>query len=150
MKGAEKMRESRGKGNKSCRGCKITKKPPKDQNALAPGEGGNSKSRAKSKRLHDKWLPLHPLAASGAFYLVDTLLKHNVDINAVDKDGWTPLHLAVQAQRIDVIKLLLIKGADKTLKNKDGLTPLNLCLYYSRDTRTYELIKVLKLLPKQR
>ncbi|XP_024032855.1 ankyrin repeat domain-containing protein, chloroplastic [Morus notabilis] len=164
----------------------------------------------------DKWLPLHTLAASGAFYLVDTLLKHNVDINAVDKDGctaihkaiigkkqaitnyllresanpfvcdkdgatlmhyavrtasiqaikilllynvdmnlpdndgWTPLHLAVQARRIDVIKLLLIKGADKTLKNKDGLTPLDLCLYSGRDTRTYELIKVLKLLPKQR
>lgn len=35
-----------------------------------------------------KWLPLHTLAASGEFYLMDALLKHNVDINAVDKvDG---------------------------------------------------------------
>lgn len=164
----------------------------------------------------DKWLPLHTLAASGAFYLLDTLLKHNVDINSVDKDGWTaihkaiigkkqavtnhllrksanpflcdkdgatsmhyavrtassqaikilllynvdlnlqdndgwtPLHLAVQARRTDVVKLLLIKGADKTLKNKDGLTPLDLCLYSGRDTSTYELIKLLKLLPKPR
>lgn len=32
-----------------------------------------------------KWLPLHTLAASGEFYLVDALLKHNVDINATDK-----------------------------------------------------------------
>lgn len=32
-----------------------------------------------------KWLPLHTLAASGEFYIVDALLKHNVDINAVDK-----------------------------------------------------------------
>lgn len=29
----------------------------------------------------DKWQPLHTLAASGEFYLVDTLMKYNVDIN---------------------------------------------------------------------
>lgn len=163
-----------------------------------------------------KWLPLHTLAASGEFYLVDMLLKHNVDINATDKDGltalhkailgkkqaitnyllresanpfvrdkegatlmhyavlaassqaikilllynvdinladddgWTPLHLAVQTQRTDVIRLLLIKGADETLKNRDGLTPVDLCLYLGRALRTYELIKLLKGLPKSR
>lgn len=163
-----------------------------------------------------KWLPLHALAASGEFYLMNALLKHNVDINATDKDGltalhkaitgkkkaitdyllresanpfvrdedgatlmhyavrtaaihtikilllydvdinlqdndgWTPLHLAVQARRTDLVRLLLIKGADKTLKNQDGLTPLDLCLYSGRDTRTYELIKLLKQLPKAR
>ncbi|KAL4645615.1 hypothetical protein ACB092_02G247000 [Castanea dentata] len=162
-----------------------------------------------------KWLPLHTLAASGEFYFMNALLKHNVDINAVDKDGWTalhkaiigkkqaitnyllresanplvldkdgatlmhyavqtassqaikilllynvdinhqdndgwtPLHLAVQARRTDVVRLLLIKGANKTLKNKDGLTPLELCLYSGQDTKTYELIKLLKKLPKQ-
>ncbi|XP_071927611.1 ankyrin repeat domain-containing protein, chloroplastic-like [Coffea arabica] len=161
-----------------------------------------------------KWQPLHTLAASGEFHLVNTLLKHNVDINAMDKDGliaihkailgkkqaifnyllresanpfvrdregatlmhyavrtassqmikilllynvdinlqdndgWTPLHLAVQSRRTDVVRLLLIKGADKTLRNKDGLTPLDLCLYSGRDTRTYELIKLLKQLPR--
>ncbi|XWS29149.1 hypothetical protein CRYUN_Cryun24cG0003800 [Craigia yunnanensis] len=163
-----------------------------------------------------KWLPLHTLVASGEFYLVDALLKHNIDINAVDKncltavhkaiigkkqaitnyllresanpfvrdedgatlmhyavitastptikllllynvdinlqdnDGWTPLHLAVQGRRTDIVKLLLIRGADKMLKNKDGLTPLGLCLYSGGDTRTYELIKLLKQLPKPR
>lgn len=161
-----------------------------------------------------KWHPLHALAASGDFYLMTALLKHNVDINASDKDGlaaihkatlgnkqaifncllresanpfvldkdgatlmhyavrrassqmikilllynvdmnvqdndgWTPLHLAVQSRRTDIVRLLLIKGADKTLKNQDGLTPLDLCLYSGRDTRTYELIKLLKQLPR--
>ncbi|KAL0463749.1 UNVERIFIED_CONTAM: Ankyrin repeat domain-containing protein, chloroplastic [Sesamum latifolium] len=127
-----------------------------------------------------KWHPLHTLAASGQFYLVNALLKHNLDINVPDKDGltaihkailgkkqaifnfllresanpfirdndgWTPLHLAVQSRRTDVVRLLLIKGADKTLKNRDGLTPLDLCLYSGRDTRTYELIKLLKRFP---
>lgn len=163
-----------------------------------------------------KWKPLHTLAASGEFYLLGALLKHNIDINVPDKDGltalhkatlgkkqaifnfllresanpfirdkegatlmhyavhtassqmikvlllynvdinlqdnygWTPLHLAMQSRRTDIVRLLLIKGADKTLKNRDGLTPLDLCLYSGRDTRTYELIKLIKLLPKRR
>ncbi|KAF8101413.1 hypothetical protein N665_0205s0009 [Sinapis alba] len=163
-----------------------------------------------------KWLPLHTLAASGDFYLLDSLLKHNLDINATDvggltalhraiigkkqaitnyllresanpfvlddegatlmhyavqtasaptikllllynadinaqdRDGWTPLHVAVQARRSDVVKLLLIKGADIQVKNKDGLTPLGLCLYLGRETRTYEMLKMLKEFPRSR
>ncbi|KAL4582779.1 hypothetical protein LXL04_007338 [Taraxacum kok-saghyz] len=164
----------------------------------------------------DKWQPLHTLAASGEFYLVDTLFKYgvdinapnqegltaihkailgkkhaicnyllrnsanpfvrdkdgatllhyavrtastqmikilllyNVDINLQDNDGWTPLHLAVQSRRNDIVRLLLIKRADKTIKNQDGLTPVDLCLYSGKDTRTYELIRLLKLPPKPR
>ncbi|ESQ31079.1 hypothetical protein EUTSA_v10004296mg [Eutrema salsugineum] len=164
----------------------------------------------------NKWLPLHTLAASGEFYLVDSLLKHNLDINATDvggltalhraiigkkqaitnyllresanpfvldnegatllhyavqtasaptikllllynaeinaqdRDGWTPLHVAVQARRSDIVKLLLIKGADIQVKNKDGLTPLGLCLYIGRETRTYEVMKMLKEFPRTR
>lgn len=163
-----------------------------------------------------KWQPLHTLAASGEFHLLTELLKHNVDINVLDKTGltaihrailgkkqaifnillresanpfvrdeegvtlmhyavrtassqmikilllynvdinlqdnygWTPLHLAVQSRRTDIVRLLLIKGADKTLKNQEGLTPLELCLYSGQDTRTYELIKLIKLLPRRR
>lgn len=162
-----------------------------------------------------KWLPLHTLAASGEFYLLNALLKHNVDINASDQDGftalhkaitckkqaitnyllressnpfildkdgatlmhyavrtasmeaiktlllhnvdinrqdndgWTPLHVAVQARRTDVVRLLLMKGADKTVKNQDGLSPVELCLHCGRDTKTFELIKILKQLPRQ-
>lgn len=33
--------------------------------------------------------------------------------------------------------------------SQDGLTPLDLCLYSGQDTKTYELIKLLKKLPKQ-
>lgn len=31
---------------------------------------------------------------------------------------------------------------------QDGLTPLDLCLYSGRDTRTFEMIKLLKQFPK--
>ncbi|KAL7132100.1 hypothetical protein ABFS83_12G048600 [Erythranthe nasuta] len=198
-----------------------------DSGNAAKSEGGSGKFFSKeekmlmNKRVPDlavatsgKWHPLHTLAASGEFYLVNALLKHNnldinapdkngltaihkailgkkqaifnfllresanpfvrdnegatlmhyavfaassqmikilllynVDINLQDNDGWTPLHLAVQSRRTDVVRLLLIKGADKTLKNQDGLTALDVCLHSGRDTRTYELIKLLKFKP---
>lgn len=93
---------------------------------------------------------MHYAVRTASSQAIKILLLYNVDINLQDNDGWTPLHLAVQGRRTDVVRLLLIKGADKTLKNKDDLTPLELCLYSGRDTRTYELIKLLKLLPKTR
>ncbi|XP_010465957.1 PREDICTED: ankyrin repeat domain-containing protein, chloroplastic isoform X1 [Camelina sativa] len=176
----------------------------------------NSRNPDLAVATSKKWLPLHTLAACGEFYLVDSLLKHNLDINATDvggltalhraiigkkqavtnyllresanpfvlddegatlmhyavqtasaptikllllynadinaqdRDGWTPLHVAVQARRSDIAKLLLIKGADVEVKNKDGLTPLGLCLYMGRETRTYEMMKMLKEFPSSR
>lgn len=35
--------------------------------------------------LQQKWLPLHALAASGEFYLLNSLVKYDVDINAADQ-----------------------------------------------------------------
>nr|XP_016481359.1 PREDICTED: ankyrin repeat domain-containing protein, chloroplastic-like [Nicotiana tabacum] len=91
---------------------------------------------------------MHYAVRTASTQMIKILLLYNVDINLQDHDGWTPLHLAVQSRRTDIVRLLLIKGADKTLKNRDGLTPLDICLHYGRDIRTYELIKLLKQLPK--
>ncbi|KAK6136811.1 hypothetical protein DH2020_029446 [Rehmannia glutinosa] len=166
-----------------------------------------------AEKSQGKWHPLHTLAASGEFYLVNSLLKHNLDINAPDKngltaihkailgrkqaifnfllresanpfvrdsdgatlmhyavfsastqmikilllynvdinlqdnDGWTALHLAVQSRGDGYSKAFADQGADKSLKNRNGFTALDLCLYSGRDTRTYEIIKLLKTLP---
>ncbi|KAL8168390.1 hypothetical protein V2J09_009889 [Rumex salicifolius] len=91
---------------------------------------------------------MHYAVRTASSNAIKTLLLYNVDINLQDNDGWTPLHLAVQGKRTDVVRLLLIKGADTTLRNKDGLTPLELCLYTGQDTRTCQLIKLLKKLPR--
>lgn len=91
---------------------------------------------------------MHYAVQTASVPAIKRLLLYNVDINMADNDGWTPLHLAVQGQRTDVVRLLLIRGADKSLKNKDGLTPLDLCLYLGVSERTFELIKLLKLLPQ--
>ncbi|KAH6820772.1 ankyrin repeat protein [Perilla frutescens var. hirtella] len=87
---------------------------------------------------------LHYAVFAASSQMIKILLLYNVDINLQDNDGWTPLHLAVQSRRTDILRLLLIKGADKSLKNRDGFTAVDLCLYSGRDTRTYELIKLLK------
>lgn len=91
---------------------------------------------------------MHYAVRTASTQMIKILLLYNVDINLQDHDGWTPLHLAVQSRRTDIVRLLLIKGANKTLKNRDGLTPLDICLHSGRDIRTYELIKLLKQLPK--
>lgn len=51
----------------------------------------------------DKWIPLHTLAASGEFYLVDKLLKYNAQINSVDK-----VHIFLLCSSLEVSYCLMI------------------------------------------
>ncbi|XP_022774428.1 ankyrin repeat domain-containing protein EMB506, chloroplastic-like [Durio zibethinus] len=94
--------------------------------------------------------PLHYAVHVGAMQTVKLLLKYNADVNVDDRDGWTPLHIAVQSRNRDIAKVLLINGADKTRKNKDGKTALDLSLCYGRDFKSYDLAKLLKILPADR
>eukprot|EP01018_Ginkgo_biloba_P014453 Gb_38758 [translate_table: standard] len=89
---------------------------------------------------------MHYAVQVAAIQTIKLLILYHVDINFPDNYGWTPLHLAVQSRRTDVVRLMLLKGADKSIQNKDGYTPLDLCLCSGRDTRTYELIRLLKKL----
>ncbi|KAG6489777.1 hypothetical protein ZIOFF_051056 [Zingiber officinale] len=79
-----------------------------------------------------KWLPLHSLATSGEFFLLDKLLKHNVDINGVDKDGATLLHYAVLTASSETIKILQLYNVDINLADDDGWTPLHLAVQTQR------------------
>lgn len=107
--------------------------------------GGNALIRDK-----DGATLIHYAVEVAAIQTIKLLILYKVDINLPDNYGWTPLHLAVQSKRTDVVRLLLVKGADKSIRNKDGNTPLDLCLHSGRDIRTYELIRLLKTLPKAR
>ncbi|CAL0314494.1 unnamed protein product [Lupinus luteus] len=89
----------------------------------------------------DKWLPLHTLAACGEFYLVDSLMKHNVDINAVDKDGLTALHKAIIAKNQAITNYLLINSANPFVKDKDRAT----LMHYAVQTASSQTIKILLL-----
>ncbi|KAK8717060.1 hypothetical protein V6N13_044341 [Hibiscus sabdariffa] len=91
--------------------------------------------------------PLHYAVHVGSLQTVKLLLKYNVDVNVADRDGWTPLHIAVQSRNRDITKVLLVSGADKTRKNKDGKTALDISLCYGKDFKSYDLAKLLKILP---
>ncbi|RZB75405.1 Tubby-like F-box protein 8, partial [Glycine soja] len=53
----------------------------------------------------DKWLPLHTLAACGEFYLLDSLLKHNVDINVLKNEDSGPLKESTSLIEHQLVKL---------------------------------------------
>ncbi|KAJ0025416.1 hypothetical protein Pint_07691 [Pistacia integerrima] len=91
--------------------------------------------------LQKKWLPLHTLAASGEFYLVDALLKHNVDINAVDKDGLTAIHKSIIGKKQAVTNYLLRESANPFVCDDNGAT----LLHYAVQTASSPAIKILLL-----
>lgn len=91
--------------------------------------------------------PLHYAVQVGAMQTVKLLIKYNVDVNIADNEGWTPLHVAMQSRNRHIAKVLLINGADMRRKNKDGKTPLDLSMCYGKDFKSYDLAKLLKLVP---
>ncbi|CAH8277618.1 unnamed protein product [Arabidopsis lyrata] len=91
--------------------------------------------------------PLHYAVQVGALQTVKLLIKYNVDVNVADNEGWTPLHIAVQSRNRDITKILLTNGADKTRRTKDGKLALDLALCFGRDFKSYDLVKLLKIMP---
>lgn len=94
--------------------------------------------------------PLHYAVQVGAMQTVKLLIKYEVDVNAADNEGWTPLHIAVQSRNRDIAKVLLVNGADKTRRTKDGMTPLDLSLCFGKDFKSFDIAKLLKVLPTNR
>nr|BAJ97994.1 predicted protein [Hordeum vulgare subsp. vulgare] len=88
-----------------------------------------------------KWLPLHTLAASGDFYLLDNLLKHKVDVNALDKDGLTAIHKAIISKKHAIINYLLRNSANPSGYDRDGAT----LMHYAVQTACNQTIKTLLL-----
>ncbi|XP_058756315.1 ankyrin repeat domain-containing protein EMB506, chloroplastic [Vicia villosa] len=91
--------------------------------------------------------PLHYAVQVGAKQTVKLLIKYDVDVNVADNEGWTPLHVAIQSRNRDIAKILLVNGADRMMKNKDGKTALDLSLCYGKDFMSYDLARLLKVVP---
>lgn len=84
------------------------------------------------------------------------------------------MHIAVQSRNRDIAKVLLVNGADKTRRTKvnvfnfifegkivprnaellfffqDGITPLDLSLCFGKDFKSFDIAKLLKVLPANR
>lgn len=76
----------------------------------------------------EKATPLHKAAYSGIGQIVEVLLEHGAEIDAVDMEGATPLHKAAFSAEAETVTVLLAHGAaiDK-LDNCGGTALFNAC-----------------------
>lgn len=86
----------------------------------------------------EKWPLFHTLAMSGDSIYVDRLLRQDIEVDALDKDGYTALQRAVLARKEPVVNQLLRAKADSSVRDKAGAT----LLHYSVQTGSTNLVRV--------
>lgn len=74
----------------------------------------------------DEQTPLHFAAEKGYLDIVDSLIKHGADVNAVDCCQYTPLSFAISNNELDVVECLLNNGANVDVRYILEQTPLHL------------------------
>ena len=84
--------------------------------------------------------PLHWACYSGAYEVVNYLLKLKADINAQDKESITPLFLAAANNKENIVRLLLMHGADENIRNKKNELPIDI----ARKKHFLNIVEILK------
>ena len=72
---------------------------------------------------------LHSASISGHLHVVQSLLRHGVDVDVPNHEKSTPLLLATKWRHRDVVQYLLDHGADVNFKAEGLNTPLNWAAY---------------------
>jgi ankyrin repeat protein len=83
--------------------------------------------------------PLHSAVESGSLALLELLLSHGADPNAVEFLEATPLHSAAARGNREMVDRLLAAGADRRRKTKDGKTAAELARQFSHEALAAEL-----------
>jgi ankyrin repeat protein len=83
---------------------------------------------------------LYSVTRLGNLGVIENLVKHGADINALNKDGGFPLICAIRFGHVDIAKFLIKHGADIDLQTSNGDTPLGVAL---RSRSSGELVDLL-------
>lgn len=71
----------------------------------------------------DKASPLHLCCQWGLVRVLQTLIDHGANVNALDSSNKTPLHIAIENQHEEIIKILLCHpNIDLKIRDKAGNT----------------------------
>ena len=89
-----------------------SQKPKVDERPLKGGADANIRK-------------LYEAAERGYFDIVELLISHGADVNALDCEKYSPLHEAVRSQKHKVVELLLKGGADVNVQNNYYSTTLH-------------------------
>lgn len=71
---------------------------------------------------------VHVVAELGNPKLLEKLISHGVDMNAVDRKGDAPLHIAITQENPECVELLLSNGANAKILNYNGYSALHLAI----------------------
>lgn len=81
-----------------------------------PGAGGTGGAEAR-----DRATPMHLVAQWGLTRVLQALIEHGANVNAVDCDGKTALHIAIENQHEEAIGVLLCHPAvDLRVRDRPG------------------------------
>ncbi len=75
-----------------------------------------------------EYTPLNFAAYNGFADVVQVLIDHGANINAIDEQGRTPLHEAAGQNQLRITRLLIDHGANIHATDKDGRTPLSVAI----------------------
>lgn len=74
---------------------------------------------------YNGWTALHCAVGYGHMEIVELLISHGADVNAVDKSGWSALRYAVLNANVELIQYLLLHGADINAVDNGGWSLLH-------------------------
>jgi len=102
-----------------------------------------------NERNRFRWTPLHYAAQNNRTAVINWLLDHDADIDAVTTSGMTALHVAADVGSINAVKTLIDRGAKIDTRDAKGHTPRGSALDNHNGRKTmmpfhYEIARMLQ------
>eukprot|EP00051_Salpingoeca_urceolata_P011584 m.143926 g.143926 ORF g.143926 m.143926 type:complete len:1354 (-) comp17177_c1_seq1:132-4193(-) len=83
----------------------------------------------------------HACMHGSSIRCAEILLKDNVQLHVIDKNGWTELHQAARFGHVSLIRALLLYGANIDHRNYTGNSALHICAAWDQAEAAEVLLK---------